>query len=221
MKLKLTIALAAIAFICAPTMAQQKLNFAVRGGINFQNIRGTDAGDNKMHNKMKNGFHAGIDLQIPLGVDFFLQPGLLYTTKGTKLETTGNEVSLSYIEMPVFVVHSPKVGNGLKYGRIMLGLGGYLATGVEGTYQSSNGETHQIAFRNGGNEPTTLVSYGASCRKFDYGASGLLGYSMSSGIFLQLNGQIGFAKVNAKTDDAADHTSWRNGGFGLSMGYRF
>ena len=221
MKLKLTIALALLASIQLPLLAQQKANLALRAGLNFQTIRGTDAMGDNMHNKFKDGYHAGIDVQIPLGVDIFLQPGLLYSMKGGRMETGGHEVSLSYIEMPVMIVHNPKVGNGLKYGRILMGIGAYIAKGLEGTYQYASGEKHDIPFGNRGNDANTLVNYNTSCKKFDFGVNGLMGYEFSRGIFLQLNGQLGLAKINVNTPDPNDHTSWRNGGLGVSMGYRF
>lgn len=221
MKLKLTITLALLASLHLPSLAQQKTKLALRAGMNFQAIRGTDAQGVNLDHKFKNGYHAGIDVQIPLGVDIFLQPGLLYSTKGGGLETSGNEVSLSYIEMPVMLVHNPKVGNGLKYGRVLLGIGGYIAKGIEGTYQYANGEKQDILFGNRGNDANSLVNNSTSCKKLDFGASGLVGYEMSSGIFLQLNGQLGLAKINVNITDPKDHTLWRNGGWGVSMGYRF
>ena len=36
----------------------------------------------KLDNKLKTGFNAGVNAEIPVGVDFYVQPGLLFSTKG-------------------------------------------------------------------------------------------------------------------------------------------
>ena len=74
--------------------AQQKTTFGIRAGVNFQNLNGKDAGDDKLENKLKTGFNAGVNAEIPVGIDFYVQPGVLYSTKGAKVEDTDNKISL-------------------------------------------------------------------------------------------------------------------------------
>src|SRR6185436_6758989 len=72
--------------------AQQKVDlrgstsFGLRAGVNFQNINGKDESGDKLENDMLTGFNIGINAEIPVGVDFYFQPGLLYTVKGAKSE---------------------------------------------------------------------------------------------------------------------------------------
>ena len=73
-------------------MAQSKsveiggTTFGVRAGLNFQNINGRDAGDDKLENKMVPRFHIGVNAEIPVAPEFYVQPGILFTTKGTKFD---------------------------------------------------------------------------------------------------------------------------------------
>src|SRR5438045_9626468 len=60
--------------------------FGLRAGVNFQNINGKDENDDKLKNDMLTGFNVGINAEIPVGVDFYFQPGLLYSIKGAKSE---------------------------------------------------------------------------------------------------------------------------------------
>ncbi len=42
------------------------------------------------------------------------------------------------------------------------------------------------------------------------------------GVFLQLNAQLGLFKINPEHSwDTGDKTSYKNTGYGLSIGYRF
>ena len=72
------------------SQAQQKTShtggtsFGLRAGVNFQNINGKDENDDKLKNDMLTGFNIGFNAEIPVGIDFYFQPGLLYTIKGAK-----------------------------------------------------------------------------------------------------------------------------------------
>jgi hypothetical protein len=66
-------------------------------------------------------------------------------------------------------------------------------------------------------ESTTYAYY----RGPDAGANVLVGYEFYNQIFLQLNGQLGFLKINPDYGLLNDKASKKNMGFGLSVGYRF
>ena len=80
-------------------------SIGLRGGVNFQNINGKDENGDKLKNDMLTGFNIGINAEIPVGTDFYFQPGLLYTIKGAKSnevifgQTFKTTVKISYIEL--------------------------------------------------------------------------------------------------------------------------
>jgi len=43
-----------------------KMSFGVLGGVNFQNLNGKDVNGDKLENDMILGFHAGVNILIPL-----------------------------------------------------------------------------------------------------------------------------------------------------------
>ena len=135
--------------------AQQKTTFGIRGGVNFQNLNGKDASDDKLDNKLKTGFNAGVNAEIPVGIDFYLQPGVLFSTKGAKIEDTDNKISLSYVEVPVNFIYKPELGEG----RMILGFGPYAAFAVGGKYKPENGNDVDIEFGDapGMNDPEIFV----------------------------------------------------------------
>ncbi|HEY9168136.1 MAG TPA: porin family protein [Lutibacter sp.] len=93
--------------------SQEKIQFGVKGGINFTNIT-----SNELYNKeYKTGFHVGVLVEIPFGNKFSLQPEILYSTQGVKGEMpmyydfiypggpapqpVMGEYKLDYIQIPV------------------------------------------------------------------------------------------------------------------------
>ncbi len=199
-----------------------KISFAVLGGINLQNLNGKDMSGDKLKNDMLIGYHAGVNVQIPIVPQFFFQPGLLFSTKGAK--NTGsiitNTYKLSYVELPLNFVYKAQVGNGY----FMLGFGPYMAYGIGGKSIYESGsitlET-DVEFKkiveSGDPLTTTYV------KPFDAGANLFFGYELPAGIFLQLNTQLGLININP-TDNrfsGSDKSTLKNTGYGLSLGYRF
>ena len=145
MKTKL-FALILILFLIVPAAMSQsgekgKLAFAVLGGVNFQNINGKDWDGSKLANDLIIGYHGGVNVQIPLVPQFFFQPGLLFTAKGTKWsDATVNR--LSYVELPLSVVYKGLLGKGY----IMIGLGPYIGYAVMGKSIEEDGTKSNIEF---------------------------------------------------------------------------
>lgn len=202
-----------------------KLSFAVLGGVNFQNLNGKDFNGNKLTNDMILGYHAGINVQIPFAPEFYLQPGLNFSTKGanntysllgTSYTTSTN---IYYVEVPLNLVYKAKLSNGY----FMLGFGPYAGYGVGGTVKTKGGSADiktDVKFQNVveiGDDPT--VSY---FKALDAGANVFAGYEMASGLFIQLETQLGLININPEYKIVIDDKSiLKNTGFGLSLGYRF
>ena len=200
------------------------IHFGLKGGINFQNINGKDANGDKLKFDMVTRFNAGVVVEIPVAPEFFFQSGLSYTTKGAK--STGNflgantngEYNISYLELPLNLLYKPLLGKG----HLLLGFGPYVAYGLGGKakFKISNvSSTENIVFAN---NYSSIFSYGQYFKRLDYGGNLFFGYELSNGISVQLNTQLGLAKINAdNTTFPNEKTSFKNTGFGLSLGYMF
>lgn len=200
---------------------EAKISFAILGGVNLQNINGKDWNGDKLNNDLIVGYHFGLNTQIPFAPQFFFQPGLLFTTKGAKW-TDGSETTtdrLSYIELPLNVVYKGLLGTGY----IMIGFGPYLGYAIGGKSTTEDGsETvkSDIEFTKvvEAGDPTSICYYKA----FDAGGNIFAGYETASGLFFQLNTQLGMIKINPEDNRITDDQSvYRNIGYGLSVGYRF
>ena len=215
-------------FILTTTLAfsqgieNSKTSFGILGGVNLQNLNGKDRSGDKLENDMLIGFHAGVNVQLPVAPQFYFQPGLLFSTKGAK-NTDGlisNTYKLSYVELPLNFVYKALLGNGY----FTLGFGPYLAYGIGGKALYESGSVSletDIEFKKEVESGDPLTT--AYVKPFDAGANLFFGYELPAGIFLQLNTQLGLIDINP-TDNrlSGDNKSTlKNTGYGLSLGYRF
>lgn len=189
--------------------------FGVRGGVNFYSLNYKDEGGDKSTSKLKTGFNIGVNAEIPVGVDFYLQPGLLFTTKGGNSKFNDDDkVSISYLEIPVNFIYKPELGSG----RILLGFGPYVAFGVGGKVHL-DGSDSDIGFTNEIQADDELRLY---VKRMDAGANFLFGYEWANRFSVQLNAGLGLVNISPKVEGAdIGETSTKNTGFGLSVGYRF
>jgi hypothetical protein len=197
------------------------MSVGILGGVNFQNLNGKDFAGDKLENDLIIGYHAGINLQIPIAPEFYFQPGVLFSTKGAKHNGSvlTSTTSISYIEVPLNLVYKGSLGNGY----VFFGLGPYIGYGIMGKVKTESGSVSldsDIEFKNVVEltDPITVPYYKA----FDAGGNIFFGLEMGSGIFAQVNAQLGLLNINPEykviTDDKS---SIKNTGFGLSLGFRF
>jgi len=225
--MKRRISLTALIALCILVSQAQhsKASFGLRGGINFQNINGKDANDDKLENNVLTGFHAGINAEIPVAPDFYFQPGLLFTLKGAKSkevmlsQTINSKLKIAYVELPLNFLYKPLLGKG----HLLLGFGPYVALGAGGkaTYEGGGSSADQdVKFKN--KVKTTDPDDVVYIKPLDAGAGMLFGYEFANKLSFQLNAQLGLTKINPEYEGAADDkTSAKNTGFGFSVGYRF
>jgi hypothetical protein len=200
--------------------AKAQTSFAILGGLNFQNINGTDNDGDKLNNDLIVGFHAGMNLMIPVAPDFYFNPGLLFSVKGAQNENSGitSTYKVNYLEMPLNLTYKAKLGNG----HILLGFGPYVAYGVGGTakYQGGNvSYESDIKFKNTIESGDGLDMY---LKPIDAGANIFFGYELEAGLFFQLNSQLGLLNIHPEDQRISnDEMVLRNTGFGTSLGFRF
>jgi len=72
----------------------------VRGGANFYNFGGADAGGNDFTNRI--GYHVGLFTNLFLGERIAIEPGAYYSVKGTQNQDIANtRAVLNYIDVPL------------------------------------------------------------------------------------------------------------------------
>lgn len=219
MKTKALLFALATTALAISTKAQDKTTFGIRAGVNFQNINGEDADGDDLDFGMKTGFNIGVNAEIPVATDFYVQPGVLFSTKGAKDKDDDDiKVKLSYIEVPINFLYKPVLGTG----KLLLGIGPYVAFAVGGKVSDAEGDDTDIEFE----KEITATQAGSGTpylKRFDAGGNLLVGYEFTNKFSAQLNAQLGMVKINPEITNlpGGDDAKWKNTGFGISLGYRF
>jgi len=207
---------AALLTISSYAQHQQESHLYIKGGVNLANVSTTSSGRIDDANMLVS-FHAGIMGDVPLGKYLSLQPGLLFTGKGSKTQTgkpgdsyyfkaTSNPY---YIELPVNLVVNIPLED--KESAFFVGAGPYAAMGIAGK-NKTEGNAGLIAFSSSDNikfsndDATTFNQQeGAGLgimRRFDFGLNGTAGFKLNN-VLLSVNYGFGLSKINSveKNDD--------------------
>ncbi|QGY47674.1 outer membrane beta-barrel protein [Maribellus comscasis] len=160
----------------------------IKGGLNFSSLS-TDGNDDK---NLKMGFHAGVFTKIPFSESFAVQPELLYSGKGIKLNYDENafadgetKFNLNYIDVPVKLVFNLSEDFEFQFGPYV----SYLI--------NANTDTDAEFF--GGEYNSSDEMDGDHFNTIDYGLTAGLGFDLDPMIF-GLNYNLGLNPV-AKDDD--------------------
>lgn len=107
--LALFAAIMAAMMICPQAQAAKRGNarVGIMGGFTSSSARAKDLDATTIGR-----YHIGVSAQLPIALGFSIQPGLLYTAKGTKLSEAnlGNfslDTQVSYLEIPVQLQWGP------------------------------------------------------------------------------------------------------------------
>jgi len=197
-----------------------RTSFAILGGVNFQNLNGEDNSGKKLENDLLIGYHAGVNIQIPVAPEFYFQPGLMFSSKGAEsVSVLTPTYKLSYVELPLNFVYKGQVGNGY----FMVGVGPYVAYGIGGKaiYEVGSVKSESdVTFKNEVVLGDPLMA--VYVKPFDAGGNIFFRYELAGGLFMQLNAQLGMLDI--KPDhylNPDDSSTLKNTGYGISLGYRF
>jgi hypothetical protein len=203
----------------------------VKGGVNFANVTVSDDGDVD-DAKSLTSFQVGIIGDVYLAPVLYLQPGIIFTGKGTKTQS-GTEGSANwykatsnpyYIEIPVNLVFKTP-GKTTKF---FAGAGPYLGIGIAGKNKvrgallgTQFSSESNIDFSN--DDPTTLnqeegAGFGIM-KRFDYGLNGLAGIE-TGGVVIAANYGLGLAKLQSGSNSGDDNNN-KHRVFSLSVGFKF
>jgi hypothetical protein len=202
----------------------QNSGVILKGGLNVANV--STSSDGRVEDaKSLTSFHVGVLGDFSLSKIIYLQPGVLFTGKGTKSQT-GQQSDANYyratsnpyyVEVPVNLVFKLPLGTGSK---VFVGAGPYLAIGVagknkaEGRYLGIDFDVeNDIEFSD--DDPTTFnfeegAGFGV-LRRFDYGLNGVAGLEFQK-ILLSVGYGHGLAKLQSGSENSSDdlnkHRVW-------------
>jgi hypothetical protein len=215
MKPNKLILLSAFSFLFIYSTNAQKSSAYLRAGVNIANVTITNDGSIDKANSLTS-FQVGIIGNLHLAPFLFLQPGILFTGKGSKTQS-GNTSDATYyratsnpyyIEIPANLVFKSPTGSVKFFG----GAGPYIAMGIAGKNKvngkflgSSFSSENDIKWSN--DDPSTFnyeegAGYGIM-KRFDYGINGTAGIETKKAI-LSVNYGFGLAKLQSGSNSSAD-----------------
>jgi len=200
---------AAAMLVAALSFGQVK--FGVVAGPNFSSSTVKSAGDKETSGLVTN-VRAGVTVDLPLADEFFIGTGLLYAGKGGKNKDNSDfKTTLSYLQVPILFTYKPEVGTG----KLVLGIGPYLAYGISGKHKGGIGNL------TGDLKAFDDESGAFKLNRFDAGGTIQVGYELKQGLYFGINTDLGLVNVASTKEIGGQDFSWRNTSFGASVGYKF
>lgn len=194
--------LMAIIMMFVINFSEAQVKFGPKVGLNLTNM--TVISSNLSLGPVgKTGVNFGFVSEIPLKNSFVLQPGILYSTKGSSYHYSGSDFSIfpTYIEIPVNAMCKSSLGAI----DLLIFAGPYAGYGVRGE-SISPAESEDIVYGTGSDK---------DMKAFDFGLNLGVGIEV---VDFQLTAQYGFSLTNlapVTTDDKV----MKNRVFGFSVAY--
>lgn len=182
----------AIAILGFSGMNAQETYFGAKAGVNLANVTGDTEGAD-----MRTAFHVGILSELMFGDKLAIQPEILYSSQGYKVEEEimGRKHELnynySYINIPVMAKYYVTEGLNLQAGP-------------------------QIGFLMSAKETESDTDIKDSLKSIDFGVNLGLGYKLANGIFFDARYNLGLSNINDLGDNKV-----HNGVIQISAGYSF
>lgn len=228
-KMKIKINLIAAAIILTASAQAQKAR--IQAGANFANVSVTSDGRIDDAN-MLTSFQLGVVGDVHIASVLYLQPGVLFTGKGSKIEIGRPNENLYikqtsnpfYIEVPVnFVAKLPFNSES----HFFFGAGPYGAVGVAGKAKTdkqilgfSTHSENKIIFSN--DDPTTFNQEEGTglgvLKRFDYGLNGVVGVEGPK-ITLSAGYGYGLAKLQSGSTSGEDNNN-KHRVLSLTLGFK-
>ncbi len=232
MKAKI-LALGAVISLGFGSSVYAQSGLTVKAGINLANVSVTDNGRVDDANALTS-FQVGVTGDVHLGGPMYLQPGIFYTGKGSKVQN-GDPSSYpyykatsnpKYIEVPLNVVFKAPIGGETKF---FAGAGPYLGVGINGKNKVEGKNIIGVGFKSesdiefSDDDPTTL-SYeeGAGLgivKRFDYGLNGIAGIEART-VVLSVGYGYGLAKLQSGDNDTEDNNN-KHRVMSVTLGFKF
>jgi len=183
-----------ITLVLSATYTQAQTRFGIKGGLNFSTVA-LSGGTGTITPDSKTGFNLGVISEIPLATDFYLQPGLLFSTKGFKSDS--ETFSTNHIDIPINALYKLHAGS-IK----VLGFAGpYISYALSGKSGSDN---------------ITFSGDNKDMNAFDFGLNFGAGVEISN---FQITAQYGIGLTNSLANSG--DVTMKNKVFGVSVAYLF
>ena len=232
--------------LCSITTFSQDIKYGVKGGLNLSNLKGDYPNlsdeDVKLDTKSSIGFHIGGFLEYKINDKFSIQPELLISMQGNKLELTSEfydsfydenyketftqTPKLYYLNIPLMLKYKLIDKLSIEFGPQ---IGILLSAKSKWEYKdhndpSENGSINVDLLNDGTyNFLGENIQVKKGMKRFDFGLNIGASYDITEKFFLQGRYNLGLATIDENSTVGDEYKSWnlKNSVFQLSAGYRF
>tara|TARA_R100000935_G_scaffold55682_2_gene85972 strand:+ start:66144 stop:66806 length:663 start_codon:yes stop_codon:yes gene_type:complete len=220
--MKKQVLLIAVAIFSFGVMQAQDIRFGAKAGVNFASIGGdfTDGVEGKT------GFHIGGLVEIMLSDKFAVQPELLYSAQGAKIEdsdtqfgitvTETSKTKLDYINIPIMGKFYVTEGLALEAGPQV---GFLVSANAESEIEVSGDVDPEILDEINNQFPSGDVDISDFTSGVDFGVGVGASYRLDMGVFFGARYTLGLSNIN--DGPGADSVKQQNNVFQFSVGYLF
>jgi len=175
------------------------------------------------------GITLGLGPTFKLNEVFSIQPTLVFARRGFKQSGRSDvargvdfKANVSYFELPVDLVFSPKLGPG----NLFLGVGPYLGYGAGGKWKTAGpvfigdiviDNKGDVAFQKD-NSYGTMETF-VYAKPWDYGAQLKVGYTLFKHYTVLFEVQRGLANIHPQWSDYKSDVRIKNQSYGVSLAY--
>lgn len=216
---KLISAISTIFIISLISFQTDAQSIGIKAGFNLATMLNKDANETYSNiYSMNPGFHIGAIIDVRINDFLTLEPGLLFTTKGTRYELEMvNEprvrINLYYFDFPLNIRFSHDCGNAMK---LFATVGPYLGIGISGKIQLSvedqgNQETEEREIKWGNDVAEDDI------KRLDMGLTFGGGIEINS-ILAGISYDLGLYNISANQNNGKIN---KNRILKFSVGYRF
>ncbi|RNI25698.1 porin family protein [Rufibacter latericius] len=171
--------------------------------------------DGNVQTRMRQGFHAGAFLSIPLANGFEFEPGVQYSQKGMVLEGRIPGDAAQFANAKVTLTNKAEYIDVPLLAKVYVGSGFNFFAGPQVSFLLSN-KVNVNAGAFGFSAYNNDFEWQNSQRKVDLGLSAGAGYQFQNGLNFGGSYDMGLTTI----DQGADYKSY-NHGFKASVGFRF
>jgi hypothetical protein len=194
-----------IAVTQAHAQQNQPVRFGIKAGVNLSEWQGEtinsaqdlmDMTNGSLSRKMREGFHIGGVVAIPVAPGFEIEPGLIYSQKGMRMVGKVPMEQFDFMNAGVTVTNKAEYLDLPLLMKLYVGEGFHIFAGPQVSYLLSNSVQVQAgAF--GFNALNREWDIKNGFREFDVAATGGIGYRFASGLNLSAGYDYGLSPVDS------------------------
>lgn len=209
----------------------QEVKFGIKAGMNLSTLGSDLKNDFKefdMSQKTRIGFHIGAFVDVEIIENFYIQPGLFYSSKGVKAKESGYEetLNLNYLEIPILASYRIAISDKVKWHinagpYLAYGLGGKIKTKDDSNWDDDDDWDYYSArsedYDDDGVNNKVFDKNGGDLKRFDFGLSLGTGVEFNA-FYVGLKYDLGLVNI---AGNSWDKTKIKNSNFAISVGYTF